>query len=98
MGGYHLPPGDVEWHAKGRKRPVAYSTTATRDALAIIAEEHARGMTVGEFAAWAAAQERPFRRGGRALFLEDDLRIIRAVARHMPEADAFRYFAEGRLD
>lgn len=96
--GYHLPPGDVAWHVKGRKRPVAYSATATKDGLVLIADEHAGGMTVGEFEAWALGQERLPQHMREVLLFEDDLRVIHAVATHMPDADAFKYFAEGRLD
>lgn len=31
--------GDVEWFVPGRKRPIAYSTRATSDLIAVLAEE-----------------------------------------------------------
>lgn len=30
---------DVHWHAPGRKRPIAYSTTATSDLIRMLARE-----------------------------------------------------------
>ena len=31
--------GDVEWHIPGRKTPIAYSTKATSDLIAVLAEQ-----------------------------------------------------------
>lgn len=37
--------GDVQWHIPGRKKPIAYSTKATSDLIAVLAEE---GGTIAE--------------------------------------------------
>lgn len=37
--------GDVEWHVPGRKTPVAYSTRATSDLIAALAEP---GLTIAD--------------------------------------------------
>lgn len=39
------PKGDVQWHIPGRKKPIAYSTKATSDLIAVLAEE---GGTIAE--------------------------------------------------
>lgn len=31
--------GDVSWHVPGRKTPIAYSTKATSDLIAVLAEQ-----------------------------------------------------------
>ena len=38
--------GDVEWYVPGRKTPIAYSTKATSDLIAVLALEH--GGTIHE--------------------------------------------------
>lgn len=37
--------GDVQWYVPGQKRPIAYSTKATSDLIAVLAEE---GGTIAE--------------------------------------------------
>jgi len=32
--------GDIEWHVKGRKKPIAYSTKASSDLIKVLVEEH----------------------------------------------------------
>ena len=39
------PKGDVHWHVPGKKRPIAYSTKASSDLIAVLAEE---GGTIAE--------------------------------------------------
>lgn len=39
------PKGDVQWLIPGRKKPIAYSTKATSDLIAVLAEE---GGTIAE--------------------------------------------------
>lgn len=32
--------GDVNWYARGRKAPIAYSTIAARDLINVLVEDH----------------------------------------------------------